>query len=361
MLRRPRPWVWIAGLIWQIGLSCAGAADFGQLWQQWRSTLSGPVRYLLTESEREQLEAVVRDPAALRRFVELFWARRSPGSRSRTNLFEADLRARILEADQRFREPDLPGWETHRGILFIVLGEPDSTDKTLNNGIRNRYAKRPVIRWWYRRDRIDSCRDNPSYFIFTFLDDRRDGHHWLVPNLPTLFRCTKKRAHFPVLSTEIAYRDYRTNGIPPLLFEQANQSAIYHQEVELDFLPAALDAGAPLSPDQIELPFTVTESREADQRQIVFRVPYAGIPYRESGADQVASLEFCCRAQAGALPVSRQLELHLSLEQLSQRAEQSLVVALDLPRHEARAWECWYLSKIGQTLRSASQTVQLQP
>jgi GWxTD domain-containing protein len=339
------------------------AVDLDQLWQQWKSNLTGPVRYLLTQEERDHLQAIAGDPEKVRRFAELFWARRTPEPGSRHNLFESDIRSRVLEADLRFHEPDLPGWETHRGILFIVLGEPDSSEKTLDNGIRVRSSRRPVIRWWYLHDRIDSCRDNPDYFVFSLVDDQRDGHYSLYPNLPTLFRCSKKRAYFPILDARRGYLNYRKNGIPPLLFEEANQTAIYHQEVALDLLPPALSADQTMEADSIDLPFAIRELHGPQPRRLEFTISYTDIPYLEVAGVQQATLEFHCQPPGadGSASLTREIQVRLTLDELDQKAGQQFEVALPLPENPAAEWQCWYLSKAGLTIRSQTQTLQLQP
>lgn len=58
--------------------------------------------------------------------------------------------ARVAIANQRYREPAIPGWRTDRGEVFIVLGEPDEAhDQSSQLQNQNR-----VIQWLYNDYRV---------------------------------------------------------------------------------------------------------------------------------------------------------------------------------------------------------------
>jgi GWxTD domain-containing protein len=88
--------------------------------QQWAE---GPVRYLLSSQEKEQLGRV-SSKADFDRFVKLFWAKRDPNLETRVNEFKADFDARVAAADKQFAEEGVRGSLTDRGRVLILLGAP---------------------------------------------------------------------------------------------------------------------------------------------------------------------------------------------------------------------------------------------
>ncbi|MGH7583814.1 MAG: GWxTD domain-containing protein [Gemmatimonadales bacterium] len=59
--------------------------------------------------------------------------------------------SRIVQANQRFHEPGIPGWRTDRGEVFIVLGDPDQISDQ-SSQLQN--AGRIII-WEYLQYRVD--------------------------------------------------------------------------------------------------------------------------------------------------------------------------------------------------------------
>ncbi len=88
--------------------------------EQWAQ---GPVRYLLTEQERAELEQVTT-PEDFEHFQKLFWARRDPNLETRVNEFKADFDARVAAADRQFAEGEIRGAMTDRGRVLILMGAP---------------------------------------------------------------------------------------------------------------------------------------------------------------------------------------------------------------------------------------------
>jgi GWxTD domain-containing protein len=84
---------------------------------QW---LVGPIALLASEEE-ERAYLAARDDATAQALIDAFWARRDPAVRSQVD-------ARAPEADRRFSEAGYLGRRTDRGALFVVYGEPTSTE-----------------------------------------------------------------------------------------------------------------------------------------------------------------------------------------------------------------------------------------
>lgn len=84
---------------------------------------SGPVRFLLTASERATFSGIV-DPAERARFIEEFWRARDPKPGTPENEFRAEFERRVAFADANFGQGEKKGSDTDRGMVFILLGPP---------------------------------------------------------------------------------------------------------------------------------------------------------------------------------------------------------------------------------------------
>jgi GWxTD domain-containing protein len=86
----------------------------------WRD---GPCRYLLTDEEYARF-GHLEDDRARQAFIDDFWKRldRDPGTTR--NEFRETFETRCATANSRFESIAAPGWETDRGRVYILLGEP---------------------------------------------------------------------------------------------------------------------------------------------------------------------------------------------------------------------------------------------
>ena len=105
-------------MVMMSGLSATAA--LGEANRDWAE---GPVRFLMTDSERQEW-AGIEDDAAAEAFVELFWARRDPDLQTRENEFRVEFDQRVQYADAEFGEEELRGALTDRGKTLILLGPP---------------------------------------------------------------------------------------------------------------------------------------------------------------------------------------------------------------------------------------------
>jgi GWxTD domain-containing protein len=88
------------------------------------------VKYHLTREQKTILKELSLD--GKRRFFEDFWRRNDPDPSSRLNEFKVELFRRFEYANQHYsvsiaKKDD--GWETDRGRVYIVYGEPDEIER----------------------------------------------------------------------------------------------------------------------------------------------------------------------------------------------------------------------------------------
>lgn len=84
---------------------------------------AGPARYLLTRSERAELDRIT-DPAQRAEFVTRVWQRRDPDPMTPENEFRIEFEKRIQFADTYFTIGETRGSQTDRGLVFALLGPP---------------------------------------------------------------------------------------------------------------------------------------------------------------------------------------------------------------------------------------------
>ncbi|MBN1464420.1 GWxTD domain-containing protein [candidate division KSB1 bacterium] len=100
------------------------------------------LQYIANSKEWKKLKKA-SDDKKLQQFVE-FWKQRDPSPGTEQNEAMESYYAKIDAANQAFTVMGREGWQTDRGIVFIVLGPPDEV-------IRNDYpsGSRPYQIWQY--------------------------------------------------------------------------------------------------------------------------------------------------------------------------------------------------------------------
>lgn len=81
------------------------------------------VQYIITKKEKKEFLSL-KTPEQRKKFIKEFWNVRDPDPSTPENEFKIYYMARIKLADRLFREGSTPGWETDRGMVFILLGPP---------------------------------------------------------------------------------------------------------------------------------------------------------------------------------------------------------------------------------------------
>ncbi|HJQ97250.1 MAG TPA: GWxTD domain-containing protein [Candidatus Polarisedimenticolaceae bacterium] len=100
-----------------VAATCLHASGTPRSWRE------GPVRFLLTDEEREAFGALKTDEAR-DAFAERFWQRLDPDPTTAVNEFRETYEARVALAESRFEAIGGPAWSSDRGRVLLLLGEP---------------------------------------------------------------------------------------------------------------------------------------------------------------------------------------------------------------------------------------------
>ena len=119
---------------------------------QVRTTVDSPynrwldqeVHWIISDYERVTF-MILRTDDERQKFVEQFWLRRDPTPDTERNEFKEEHYRRIAYANDHFAEA-IPGWNTDRGMVYILYGPPDSLDAY--GGVPG--ATYPYESWRYR-------------------------------------------------------------------------------------------------------------------------------------------------------------------------------------------------------------------
>ena len=113
-----------------------------RLYQKW---LDQDVRWIITPDERTDFLRLSNNEDR-DHFVEQFWLRRDPTPNTAENEFKEEHYRRIAYANVHFAWRAVPGWETDRGRIYIVFGEP----ATIESGDATSESSKPTALWHYR-------------------------------------------------------------------------------------------------------------------------------------------------------------------------------------------------------------------
>lgn len=98
-------------------------------------------RYLFTKNERKIFRNLTTDEAR-ERFIENFWEIRDPTPFTADNEFKLEMEERYDYVSKYLKEGPIPGWETDRGRIYLMLGPPtEQREDILNRGA--------YIQWYY--------------------------------------------------------------------------------------------------------------------------------------------------------------------------------------------------------------------
>jgi GWxTD domain-containing protein len=113
----------LAGVL-AVGLGSLGCTALGPAPSLVQEVLDGPLRWLLTPSERKELVSL-RSRSELDAWQEAVWARRNPDPSAEVNVREELFERRVSDADRLYQgELGLRGSMTARGRALILLGPP---------------------------------------------------------------------------------------------------------------------------------------------------------------------------------------------------------------------------------------------
>ena len=112
---------------------------------------------------KEEIEAFLELPTLRDRdlFIRLFWQQRDPTPGTEVNEYRSEIENRFRHVNQFFgRGTPRPGWMTAMGRIYMILGEPNSTESFDN--VPEVY---PAQVWYYYGDQKLGL---PLYFNITF-------------------------------------------------------------------------------------------------------------------------------------------------------------------------------------------------
>ena len=113
-----------------ITIVASGSVQSGPVQEEeedyYRKWLSEDALYIIQPDERDVFENLTTQEEKAR-FIEQFWYRRDPDSRTSINEFKEEHYRLIAYANQWFKSGK-PGWRTDRGRIYIMHGPPDETE-----------------------------------------------------------------------------------------------------------------------------------------------------------------------------------------------------------------------------------------
>ncbi len=123
----------------------SGVKTDGELPPRFKKWLEEEICYIITPIEKEVFLQLQTDRER-DSFIEAFWKHRDPTSGTPENEFKEEHYRRIFYADSHFgRAVPKPGWETDRGRIYIILGEPRGIDR--HTGASEIYS---TVVWFYQ-------------------------------------------------------------------------------------------------------------------------------------------------------------------------------------------------------------------
>ncbi len=129
------------------------------------------VDYIIENIERTAFEGLGTHEER-EQFIESFWLRRDPTPGTIANEYREEHYRRFAEANRRYSFGGTPGWQTDRGRIYIVYGEPESVESGVSGA--GQPASFASERWRYAY--IEGLGENAE---LTFVDVNRTGEYGL--------------------------------------------------------------------------------------------------------------------------------------------------------------------------------------
>lgn len=124
-----------------------------------------PMRYLLSEDEFDQVDDM--DYKEQEKWMELYWQQQDPSPNTQYNELKVEYFKRVQIANKKFALRHKEGWETDRGKILLLYGEPDKIENKSHAA-----NQKPHIVWIY----------NNYDLTFLFVDADRNGEFTLMMN-----------------------------------------------------------------------------------------------------------------------------------------------------------------------------------
>jgi GWxTD domain-containing protein len=174
----------------------AGKTNLPPRWKVW---LDADVNYIITIKEREVF-SVLQSDKERETFKEGFWLQRDPTPGTPANEFKTEHYRRLMHADEYFGRSSMKtGRETDRGRIYVLLGEPISTER-FEEGAQN---LNPSELWQYQGDIALGL---PPFFYILFY--KRDSNSDYVLYSPSFDgpNCLFQRAFQGSFDRQGAYK-----------------------------------------------------------------------------------------------------------------------------------------------------------
>jgi len=144
------------------------AADFKDLAPAHQQFLT-LAAYIINPKEREVF-LELPDGRDRDLFIEAFWKLRDPTPETPANEYKEEMLKRFGHVNKHFAS-SRPGWMTDRGRIWMILGEPSSTDR-----YPGKTGLVPCEVWYYS---TDGSKGLPSYFGLVFFQKKGAGEYRL--------------------------------------------------------------------------------------------------------------------------------------------------------------------------------------
>ena len=137
-----------------------------QFFDKW---LNEYVKWIILPEETEEFEKLttIQDKLA---FIDLFWMKRDPVIETFFNEFKQDYYERLRFIANNFGYMNIKGIDTHRGMVYAVLGQPQYVDENFTIDASqfrygDRFSRRGIV-WVYGQQEGVNI---PAYYQILFL------------------------------------------------------------------------------------------------------------------------------------------------------------------------------------------------
>lgn len=100
-------------------------------------------QYISTDQEIKMFAAITSEEGR-RAFLAQFWADLEKGRQGRSPMTRAEYLQRVATANQKYKSFSREGWQTDRGRVFILYGDPDEVER-----VPSRQDTKPYETWRY--------------------------------------------------------------------------------------------------------------------------------------------------------------------------------------------------------------------
>jgi GWxTD domain-containing protein len=166
------------------------------------------VVYIIEGQERRAFESLGTDEER-EQFIESFWFRRDPTPGTSENEFLGEHYRRIAYANGEFAY-QLPGWQSDRGRIYIIHGEPDGRETHPNGGVYEKSLAEgggtaltyPFDQWRYRL-----IQGVGQEVIFEFVDPSESGEYRLAMSPTEKYVSVQAEQQAPIQLQFVLYQN----------------------------------------------------------------------------------------------------------------------------------------------------------